>query len=279
MRSKLRLLSIFTLMALLSSTGMYAQNTTTDANAAAMARKKKIKPIHSELSAGLRLNTDGWSIFVDKGWVKSDDRKKDLFYDVKLLQIEFSEKKHPKERKASNDEAAIASQDASPFIYGKVNNFYSLKLGYGGRKMIAGKLDQGAVSIHAVYVAGLSVGLLKPYYIDAYVMEPGSSVFTPKAIKYEDDTKEPFLTKRYIIGSSGFSEGLSELSIKPGVHAKAGFHFDFAVARTSKLAVETGVSIEYYFSKIQLMANQTERSYFGNLYMSFQIGKRWPKKK
>ncbi len=268
MRSKLRLLSILFLFTFLLCDTVEAQTRV------APVRKKRIKPIHTELSVGGRLNTDGWSIFVDKGWVKSDDRKKDLFYDIKLFQVEFSEKKHPKERKQSNSVGPLTSDGAKPFIYGKVNNFYSLKLGYGGRKMIAGKPDPGAVSIHAVYVGGLTVGFEKPYYID--VVNASGEV---ESITYTDTTMYEFLTPQFIVGGSGFSEGLSDMKFRPGVHAKVGLHFDFATSRKTKLAVEAGASIEYYFSDIKLMANQTDRPYFGNLYMSFQIGKRWPKKK
>lgn len=272
MRSRHSLLSIFILFALLLSDSAQAQTNNT------VPKKKRIKPIHTELSVGGRLATDGWSLFLDKGWVKSDDRKKDLFYDVKLFQIEFSEKKHPKEKKGSNNLGPISTEGSKPFIYGKVNNFYTLKLGYGGRKMIAGKPDPGAVSIHLVYLGGLAVGFQKPYYIEAYVSQGGGALL-PETITYTDSTQEAFLARQYIIGSAGFSEGLSEIQFKPGVHAKLGAHFDFGVSRTSKLAIETGASIEYYFSDIKLMAEQTDRPYFANLYMSFQIGKRWPKKK
>ena len=45
------------------------------------------------------------------------------------------------------------------YIFGKINNFYALKLGYGYRRMIAGKPDPGTVSIHWIYSGGFSVGL------------------------------------------------------------------------------------------------------------------------
>src|SRR5690606_8878525 len=143
-----------------------------------------------ELSFGLRLNTDGWSVFADKGYVKSEDRKSDYFYNIRLFQVEFGEKKHPKEIKRSNNlGASYGEEKAKPFIFGKINNFYSLKLGYGARKMIAGKPEQGTVSIHWVYLGGLALGMEKPYYIEAYVPQDNFGTLVQQTIKYTDETK------------------------------------------------------------------------------------------
>src|ERR1043165_4547587 len=62
---------------------------------------KKPKPISRELSGGVRLNTDGWSGFLERGIVKSDIKESDLFYNIAYASLEFSEKKHPKERRSN----------------------------------------------------------------------------------------------------------------------------------------------------------------------------------
>lgn len=235
-----------------------------------------------ELSGGLRLNTDGWSLFLERGKVKEPDRSTDYYYDLVFWQLEFGEKKHPQEIKRSNTIASSVDA-AKPFIYGKVSNFYSLKIGYGKRKMLAGKPKLGedvepkTVSVHWVYAGGLSVGLEKPYYIDAYVNENG--VLVQKTINYTDTTQEDFLTQQYIVGSAGLTEGIGETKIVPGIHGRTALHFDFAGTKKTKLAVETGVNVEIYSRAIQLMAEQNDLPFFVNAYVSFQIGKRWPEKK
>lgn len=244
-----------------------------------LVKKKKIPPISKEFSVGFRLNTDGWGVFVDKGWVKSEEKYSDLFYDIRLLQIEFAEKKHPKEQRRTN-EMGSPGTDAKSFVYGKVNNFYTLKVGYGKRKMIAGKPEPGNVAIHWVYLAGLSAGLKKPYYVEALVQEGGNGPLVQKNIKYTDSTKDAFLGNQYsprggvVLGGVGFSEGLGETKIIPGIHAKTALHFDFATGRTRKLALETGVNAEMYMSSIDIMANQKAVPYFVNIYMGIQFGKR-----
>jgi hypothetical protein len=238
---------------------------------------KKPRPITSELSAGFRLNTDGWSLFVDKGYIRSNETKfRDQFYNIRLFQLELEEHKDAKEIKRSlNDQTPSGgTQKSKPFIFGKINNFYALKLGYGVRRMIAGKPEPGTVSIHLVAAGGLSLGMEKPYYVDGYVPQDNFGTLVPATFKYTDSTKEAFLTERYIRGGAGFTKGLSEIQFVPGIHFKTALHFDFAASRRTVMAVETGVNFEYYSRAIQLMANQDSKPYFGNLFASFQFGKR-----
>jgi hypothetical protein len=238
---------------------------------------KKPKPVRSEISAGFRLNTDGWSIFVDKGYVRSNETKlRDQFYNIRLFQVEVEEHKDAKEIKRSlNDQTPSGgTQKTKPFIFGKINNFYALKLGYGVRRMIAGKPEPGTVSIHLVAAGGLSLGMEKPYYVDGYVPQDNFGTLVPATFKYTDSTKEAFLTERYIRGGAGFTKGLGEMQFVPGIHFKTALHFDFAANRHTVMAVETGVNFEYYTRAIQLMANQDAKPYFGNLFASFQFGKR-----
>jgi hypothetical protein len=273
-----RLLKICLLAALSCGVATESEAQAKTINARDTARKvmpvrpKKPKAISREASIGLRLRTDGWAIFFDKGYVKSEDRLPDQFYDIRLFQVEFGETKHTKEIKRTNNSLNGTSESTRPVAYGKINNFYSLKLGYGIRKMIAGKPEPGTVSVHFVGVAGLSLGLLKPYYINALVNKGG--VISEQTIKYTDTTKNDFLTKPNIIGSAGFSKGLNELKIVPGLHAKVGLHFDIATEKRDKIAIETGFGLEYYTKEIELMALQKSTSLLGNFYASFQYGKR-----
>ena len=243
---------------------------------APVIKPKKPKPLTKEFSGGVRLNTDGWSVFVEKGWIRSEDsRNADKFYDVRIAQIELTEHKHVKEIKETNPNPVINNEKPKPYIYGKVNHFYALKLGYGKRKMIAGKPDPGTVSIHWVYQGGLSIGLLKPYYLDAYVMQDNPRRLEKESIKYSDETKEPFLSQRYIVGSSGWTKGIGDTKFAPGIHAKTGLHFDFAPSPKTKLALEVGLRAELYTQKIEIMANQDARPYLFNAYVGVQFGKRY----
>lgn len=238
---------------------------------------KKPKPIRSEISAGFRLNSDGWSGFIDRGIVKSKETKySDLFHNIRLYQVELSEHKDPKEiKRAITDQSTSGgSQKSKPFVFGKINNFYTLKLGYGIRKMIAGKPEPGTVSIHLVVLGGLALGMEKPYYVDGYIPQDNFGTLVPATFKYTDSTKSSFLNEQYLQGSAGFAKGLGEIQFVPGLHFKTALHFDFAASRHTVLAVETGINLEYYTKSIQIMANQDGKAFFGNLFASFQFGRR-----
>ncbi len=243
-----------------------------------LIRPKKPTPISKELSGGIRRNTDGWSLFMEKGYVLSNDsRNSDKFYNIRLFSVELSEHKHAKEKREANAHHGMVGPDKpKPLIYGKVNNFYALKLGYGFRKMIAGKPDPGTVSIHWVYSGGLSVGLLKPYYVDAYVPSQDNPGFLDKkTIKYSEETKGDFLRQQYIIGGSGWTKGLDEIQFAPGLHVRTALHFDFAASAKTKMALEVGVNAELYTRKIELLALQEAKAYLLSAYVSFQFGKRY----
>lgn len=228
-------------------------------------RPKRPKPITRELSFGPRLNSNGWGIFADLGKVLADDDKhRDMFYNIKLFQFELDEVKNPKEIKSNNIDQSTG-QEQKGYIYGKINDFYTVKLGYGFRKMIAGKPDPGCVSLHWVGVGGLSVGILKPYYLD----------IGGQPVKYTDSTKTEFLDQNDISGSAGFSKGIGEIKIIPGLHAKTGLHLDFSKNRKTVLAAEAGVDGEIYTKAVPIMANQKAVPYFFNVYLAFQFGRRW----
>ena len=225
------------------------------------------KAIKNEASVGFRLNTNGWSAYTDIGKVKAlDSKRSDMFYKTRVLQVEFTEKKDPKEEKITSD-IASSSGGSSKYIYGKINNFYALKLGLGFTKMIAGKPDPGAVSIHWLNVVGVSLGMLKPYYLNVYG--------DPDAIKYTPSTESQFLNQQTIEGNAGFSKGLSEMKFIPGGHFKSALHFDFSTNRKNIFAAETGINVEYYSQAIALMANQTGAPYFVDLFIAIQFGRRW----
>ncbi len=118
-----------------------------------------------------------------------------------------------------------------------------------------------------MYAGGVSVGFVKPYYLNIYS--------DPTAVKYSDATKQDFLNEGLIEGSAGFGKGLSEVTVVPGFHLKTALHFDFSANRKNVIGIETGVNFEYYTSNIQLMANESGTPYFFDIYIAGQFGRRW----
>lgn len=232
-------------------------------------KTKKPPVLTSSLSGGFRVNSNGWGLLLDKGFLYGNDAfgasNRNKYFQSKVLELSFCEIKHPKEIKANSVLPGLPFQPGA-YILGKINNFYQANLGYGYWRLIAGKPDAGTVSIHWVYLGGFSAGLLKPYYLDLYQLG---------TVKYSKEIQNEFITPGMIVGKAGFSKGLNEIKFIPGIFLKSGLHFDFASRPKGLMALETGVSASYYFQEIEQMVGQDSRQLFLSFYASLQFGGKW----
>ena len=99
---------------------------------------------------GLQLRTNGYGAFYELG-----KRRSPRF--TNLYTIEFSEIKHRKEDKMGGAENFFSNS----FVYGKLNNFYQGKLGFGQQYILGQKGNKNGVAITASLSGGLSVGMKK----------------------------------------------------------------------------------------------------------------------
>lgn len=231
-----------------------------------MPREKQPRIYRGSLSGGARLQSNGWGIFVDKGFLYGNETfgtiNRNKYFQVKVLELSLSEIKHAKEIKANSVLPGMAFQPGG-YILGKINSFYQANLGFGYRRLIAGKPDPGTVSIHWTYIGGFSAGLLKPYYLDLY--QYGS-------VKYSEDIQNEFISPGMIMGKSGFSKGLNEIKMIPGAFIRTGLNFDFAPGKKGIMALEAGVQGAYYFQEIAQMVGQNPKKAFFSFYASLQFG-------
>ena len=110
------------------------------------------------------------------------------------------------------------------------------------------------------------MGLLKPYYI--------RNRDTGEDMKYESADSLAFLDPNQISGGSGFTKGWGELKIKPGVYLKTALRFDFGRYNESIHALEIGMSLDYYTSKIPQMAYNEQKQFFFQGHVAYIFGKR-----
>jgi hypothetical protein len=199
---------------------------------------------------GAKLINDGYGLFFELGRAKS----------VKsgvLFQLEIAEHKSPKEEKQSYN-------FTTPFIYGKQNFFYPVKLGLQGQGLYGNKSNKNGVSITYNYGGGLCLGLLRPYYIQ---------LSSGEYIKYESDSSK-FLDENVIIAGPGFSKGWSDLETVPGAYAKAALRFDYGSYNETISALEVGITGEYYTKNIALTVGADPKKFFLNGYVAIIFGKR-----
>ncbi|MGK2864217.1 MAG: hypothetical protein ACSLE0_19960 [Chitinophagaceae bacterium] len=207
---------------------------------------------------GLQLRTNGYGAFYELGKMKSN-RKTNIY------RIDITEIKDNKEEKLLGGSFIFGN----PYVYGKVNNFYPVTLGFGQQIIFGQKGNKNGVAVTGLYNAGVSIGLLRPYYLN--VEDP---VEGERAIKYTGDDTTLFLDQSAIISGGGFGTGWSEIKIKPGAFGKVAMRFDFGRYNESVQALEIGMSVEAYASKIQIMALQNDKRIFFQGYIAFLFGRR-----
>ena len=207
---------------------------------------------------GLQLRTNGYGVFYERGKMKTQRN-------TMLYSLEFNEIKHPKEDKLPNGTGGFSF--GNPYVYGKVNNFYSLQLGFGSQRILGQKGNKNGVAVSLVYKGGLAMGLLRPYYIE--VEDNGSSVI----IKHSPQTDSLFKFG-FILGGGGLGKGWGEMKMKPGGFAKTSLRFDFGRFNEVVSGVEVGVSAEFYSAKIPIMLYQKEKQFFYQGHIAIMFGHR-----
>jgi hypothetical protein len=215
-----------------------------------------------QITQGIHFNTDGWSVFYEKGKYKSITK-------TNLWWIEVGEHKHPKEEKTPTASSIQGFIIVSNYIYGKQNNLYDVKLGFGQQKLIGGKGNKNGVAVSAIYGGGLSVGLLKPYYLQ---------IQNPTTLKQEDikyaKNDNLFLDPTIVLGKSNFGKGFNEMQFVPGGHVKGALRFDYGRYNEMVSALEVGLKATYFSKKMPIMLLNPEKSLFFNAYISVTFGKR-----
>jgi hypothetical protein len=209
---------------------------------------------------GAQLRTNGYGIFFELGRMKTP-RWSDSY------SIELTEIKHHKEEKSNNLNGAFNNS----FVYGKINNFYAVKLGYGRQYIFGQKGNKNGVAVIGIAEAGLALGLLRPYYVDVQVGNER------RAVKYESSDSLLFLNNSStgtILGSSGIGKGWDEIRVKPGAFLKLALRFDFNKYNDKLQAIQIGFSMEGYGEKIPQMAYVKQEQLFFQGHVAFVFGGR-----
>lgn len=207
---------------------------------------------------GLRLASDGYGIFYEKGKFKSNTK-------TLLFQFELNEKKSPKDHKVAT--GVFNGYNFNSVVIGKLNNFYQFKAAIGQQYLIGGKGNKNGVAVTALYSGGLSLGILKPYFYEIQTPDNRAT-----RLKYNQVVDSGFTQS--ITGASGFTVGWSEAQFRGGLNAKTALRFDYGRFNQTVTAIEAGVTGEYYFGGLPLLYLVPEKHFFFNAYISIMFGRR-----
>ena len=207
-------------------------------------------------SFGIELRTNGYGAFYELG-----KRRSPRFTNIYLLEI--SEIKERNEEKLGGPENFFSNT----FIYGKQNNFYQAKLGFGQQYILGQKGNKNGVAITANVTAGIALGFLKPYYLQ--IVDTNGK---EQSVSYESDSVA-YLSGA-VLGSTGFTKGWNELKMKPGAFIRGALRFDFGRYNERVQAIEIGMSLEAFASKIPIMIYSEPKQLFFQGHVAFVFGSR-----
>lgn len=228
--------------------------------------QKTEHPRSKELYLGGGLHTRGFQFTVGYSIIRLARRTQTFFLDV-------GEIKHPKENRRTYDATSIVGGGPKAFIYGKQNNLYFLRLGYGEKFYFSARSTR-LVSIGFTYSAGLSLGIVRPYYLDLIYRD---NVGRPNVVaeRFNKSNITKFLNPQEVDGPSGAAYGWNEIKTVPGGFLKAGVLIDWGAYGAVVKDLEIGIAADFYLQSIPIMIFEKNTPIFVNLYANIRLGHRW----
>lgn len=211
-----------------------------------------------EYYGGLNIHSRGFGINFNYA-------KFATFKSSNLFVAEFVSLKHHKEVKTKG----LLDENAKEYVFGKLNHFHTLRLGYGKKMTLAPKLREKGVQVSLNFALGASIGISRPVYLEV-LQQDAFNRFIPKVEKYNPE-------QHNISNISGRARGnlrLSEMNLHPGIYSKIGFQFEYGEYREFIRAIEVGVTMDSYFKRIPIMTNIKNPFLFPAVYLNLHIGSR-----
>ncbi len=184
------------------------------------------------------------------------------------MDMEFTYFQDLKEQRGKTS-YTVSDNENKSFVFGKLNNFFQLRVGYGLTRIINTKPYWEGMSTGYFLYGGASLGFSVPVYL--------------KIIRIIDTAHYEIVSERYdpsihdlsnIYGGASFSEGLSKITLHPGIYMKTGFSFDFSSDDANILALDFGVALDAYYPPVKIMAFTADKYLFITGFLTFHFGKR-----
>jgi len=198
-------------------------------------------------------------------------------YKLWQLNCDMNFVKHEKETKSWN--SVIQDPNARPYFYGKLNNFYTLRLGVGIKKIITEKLRKSGVQVSWQWSVGPVLGVLKPIYLEIIKEDP----FRQPYIEVERSDIKYSISDIY--GRASSLQGIDQLSALPGAFAKLSFSFEYSNEREGLKGIEVGACSDIFSKKVPIMAlsknaenNPRNHQLFVSLFVNFFFGTKYDQK-
>ena len=198
------------------------------------------------------------------------------YYKTKFYSIDVGFLRDVRERRQTKN-FSIATPTNS-FAIGKINSVINIRGSIGRKVYLSEKGKKRGLAVGYIYEFGPSIALLKPYYLDLfYPVNEGGIEVDIRSERFSEDNAEVFLDRNRVFGASNYRRGFSEITIVPGIQAKAGVHFALGAFDEYLKALEVGIMADLYTKPLAILYETEEYSnkpLFVRLYANLLFGVR-----
>lgn len=245
-----RLFLIFFLL-LIGPFQLVAQDSPTGKNKAA----PDTKDLHNEITAGVNLNTNGGLI----GGVTVQYAVQKTSKDFLTFNFEAVNVKNFREMRWTS------TLTGSFYIPRKVNYLFSLRPSLGWKRILFSKYPEDGVRLSAHFAGGISIGILKPYYID---YREGNTV---QIVAYDPEIH----SLSQIAGSGGFFNGFDQMKVRPGINLRAALDLELGKFESNLSGIEAGAEFEAFASRMPIYATgDKDPFFFASVFVVMYFGNR-----
>ncbi len=217
----------------------------------------------TEWSVDAALHTNGFYFGFNTGTIQTYRKTRINHFGIGILY-------HPLETRISQP-TGFSYRNYSSYKFGKVNHLINLRAGRGNILTLTEKARKKGIALGLRYEGGVTLGLLKPYYLQ--VREERDGVIVAREIRY-GDAPEDFLNPDHILGRGSFFKGMDKIKLVPGLFGRLAFRFDPGAYDNFIRTVETGIQVDLYASKPEIMVSEKNAQYYLNFYLNLQLGSR-----
>jgi len=222
--------------------------------------EKLMVRISKEIWLGATVHSSGFAL--NYGMSKFKTFKKKSLINVDLVSIN-----HDKDYKIFGS----FDENAKKFIFGKFNSLYTVRFGFGNRKILYEKLRENGLQISMNYTVGPSVGLVKPVFLEVFKYD-----FSGRIAGIATERYYPELHNFYnIYGRASWAAGLMETKINPGMFFKFGLDFDYSSNRDIINSLEVGACLDVFSKPVILMVENNNYRFYPSVYINCSIGNKF----
>ncbi|MEL6986960.1 MAG: hypothetical protein AAGK97_03940, partial [Bacteroidota bacterium] len=170
-----------------------------------------------EFSVEPMFQSNGVSLMMNFGEIKK-------YYLTRYYTLGIGILRHPKEyRQNANFQSSLSIfKNSNAFVFGKQNTLYTLRGGIGEKRYLSEKAKRRGISLGLNYGGGISLGIVKPYFLDLIRFEDDGTTDFLSSESYNEDNAELFTDLTRIFGSSKWTRGFGQLNVVPGFYGKFG---------------------------------------------------------